>query len=243
MAQDDGEMRQGETIVIRENMMFGNISTNKTKKQYDYIADYAYHLLHRIGVEPNEADRDIFSGCISITQMIDRLCKSNAMKRLIDLPKLGEFYVALLCEAKLEPRIGFDVWGAFEYAEMIRAGKIEVKTGIHSQNPEWSVRVTGYTGQVRSDVLVFIGMRDDTYISLATMLAIPRDKLIPIADNYKNTSDARAKIYVAKTRTTKTGKLNGWYEFEVPSHSLLKSIVTKYIHGKMVVEAEQMPLL
>jgi hypothetical protein len=166
------------------------------------------------------------------------------MRRLINLHDLGEFYVALLCECKWEPRPGFDVWVAFEYLKMIRAGRIEVKTGENTPNNHWRVRLSGTTGDIRSDVLVFIGMKDDVYMTKATMLAVPKEALIPKAEIYKCQYDARVSSGISRNRTNKkTGKLNQWYEYEVPSHELLKSFVTQYIHGDLFVGTEQLSLL
>lgn len=209
----------------------------------DGFIDYACYLLRKIGIRPNEQDRKIFEGCISVSQMMDRLCESESMRRLINLHDEGEFYVSLLCECKWEPRTGFDAYGAFEYLEMIKAGKLEVKTGEYTDNRMWNVRFTGTTGDIRSDVLVFIGMRDSIYMTKATMLAIPKEVLIPIASNYKCEYDARVHSGISKNRINiQTGELNQWYQYEVPNHNLLKDYVTRYIHGDFSVGSGQLSL-
>lgn len=226
--------------------------------QQSYIADFALALLGKVGIPVGEADRQLFFGCKSIEDIMFRLSESGTIEKLFlagtgtGLGRLGEFYIALRCEARWETRPGYDVWGAFEYARSIEAGKIEVKTSKPSSNRDhWYPRISGYEKKLRMDVLAFLGMKDSFNPCEASLFIIPKKSLIDVANKWwndeKKRDDPRPRIAISKNRfNLRTGHLNSWHEYQVSNHSKSREIIAMYTAGDFRIISDdcyQLPLL
>lgn len=214
----------------------------------------AVYLLERKGYEITDADREIFRGCHTPRDVVNRLATSGIIRMLFlngtssGLSNLGEFYISLLSEAVWEPSVGYDAYGAFKYLDAIKSGKIEVKTSGPTNRPKWDVRITGQTTEIRSDVTVFLGMKENLNPTTGRMFLFPRDVLEPIAAEHRekrkrnSNLDPRAKIYVPTDPRRITRKLD-CYRYLLPEHERLKNHISQYIHGDYGIGPYQLSLI
>lgn len=137
------------------------------------------------------------------------------------------------------------MWGAFEYEEMLEAGKVEVKTCEPSEHGDWRPRITDVNSRVIADALVFVGMVETYNPCNAQLFVIPKDALLAEVARQlaKNPAIIRPRVTISKNRVNNnTGRVNRWYEFELPNHSRLKQRITEYVHGDFNILPEQMSL-
>jgi len=157
------------------------------------------------------------------------------------LGNLREFYTALLLEAQWTPRPGYDVRKIFEIRSGLKIGKVEVRgCRPNTKGPRWRVRISDSQGDLTSDVIVIVCMKESYDPCFADLFAIPSQALENVISEIRSRreskgispKDPRVKIRIYKERIDSyKNSINKWWEYWVPDHSELKMIVTSYIEG------------
>lgn len=226
-------------------------STYKPKSQLQPISEnYVWFLLETVMRQGLAvADRGLLQGCSTVEDVMFRLSESEVIKSLFlrgsmdGIGRLGEFYVAMRTQKEWASRPGFDLFGAFEYLKAITTGKIEVKTlSPSTTRHQWDPRVTGNNIEIRADVLVVLGMLNSFNPCDASMFVIPKHALEPIvAQHIAKGGRDRPRLSISKQRIhPTTHRTNPWYEYEVVNHSMLKDVITQYVHGDFGIIPQQM---
>ncbi len=201
-----------------------------------------------IGRPPSAEDKIIFKGCRTVEDFIRRLTDSYIADVFIKgssagLGRLSEFYVVLRLEKEWEPRPGYDVWGAFEYDTLLKAGKVEVKSSTIANRSDWGPRISGYLTEFMADVVVFVCYLNTLNPCEARLFVIPRHALIETFNEQRSRGARRPQISIARSRINiQTGALNQWQEFRLYRHSSLKEQITKYIHGQYDFVVQQLDM-
>jgi len=220
--------------------------------QQSVSENYVLFLLEKVfrGHKPNKYTIELLKGCLTVEEVITRISESDLIQELFlkesytGLGRLGEFYIALRCGKEWAPRQGFDIWGAFEYHDLIEVGKVEVKTCSPTNRSNWGIRITDTKQEIKYDVLVLIGMLKTFNPCQARIFVIPKEVLIPIVEKgIQSGNKGRIRLGISTNQTNSyTGKINRWYEYECPNHVNLVERITQYIHNDFVVTSEQLPL-
>ena len=217
------------------------------------ISEYRFfELLERVlGQRLSDSDKQWFAGCTCVEQFMARLVKSRVFQSLAltgsgsGIGRLGEFYICLRSDMRWEPRAGYDLWGALEMHDNIKAGKIEVKTGGPSiRTIGWKVMITGRQKILKADILIFIGMKRTYNPCDGVMLAIPRKRLVLEVEKQLLLRPNRIPdIHISKNEyNIQTNQLNQWYDFKIRNHSDLRNIISEHIHGKFIIIPQQLSL-
>jgi len=211
-----------------------------------------YKLEKVLGRSPNDEDRKFLSRCrcvedfmvlIAETYIGDVFIKGSG----IGLGRLGEFYVSLRCEKAVEwePTAGYDLWGAWRYEDLVKGGKVEVKTSAQQGNYNWSVRIAGQLSEFVADVVVFVCLDKSLNPCREKMFVIPRDALIDtFCEQKTERPHDRPRISIAKTQiNNNTGQQNRWYEYLLMDHTKLKERIGEYVFGQFsILGMEQLSL-
>lgn len=243
------EMRENQGKFISEQWGASDLLPTSWKQE---VSEYRFfELLERVlGRALSEADKQWFEGCICVEQFMARLVESKVFEYLslrgnpITLGRLGEFYVCLRCDMRWEPRTGFDIWGALEFRDEIGVGKVEVKTGGPGSEHNWQPQITGRKQVLLADVIIFIGMAYSFNPCEGAMIVIPADRLQEEVDKQLKRAPHRIpSISISRNRyNRRTGSLNGWYEFELHNHAMLRKVIAEHIHGEFNIISQQLPL-
>lgn len=213
-----------------------------------------YKLEKALRRKPTEKDRQRLAGCKCVEDFMELITETYIGDVFVKgsgagLGRLGEFYVALRCEIGVtwESRPGYDLWGAWRYDDLVKAGKIEVKTcGILPKSANsWQPRIAGGLDKMVADVVVIICMTDSYNPCYAKMFVIPQSALVETFKEQKTRcSKRRPRIAIAQNEINNHTKTrNRWYEFLLIDHTKLKGRIREYIHGRFVITTvEQLAL-
>jgi hypothetical protein len=215
-----------------------------------------YQLEKVLGRAPNEEDRRLLEPCkcvedfmslISETYIGDIFLKGSSTGR----GRLGEFYTALRLEKAIswEPMPGYDLWGAFKYEDLIKAGKVEVKTVTWAKGDSrhgWYPRISGTLDTFVADVVIVIGLTESLNPCHARLFVIPKKALVDTFTEQKDIKKiARPRISIARHEYHRqTGEKSQWYEYLLVNHTKLKERIGEHLFGQFAIltEAEQLML-
>lgn len=204
-----------------------------------------YKLEKVLGRPPNETDRRFLVDCRCVEDFVTLISESYIGDVFIKgcnagLGRLGEFYVSLRCEKAVawEPGAGYDLWGAWRYDDLVKAGKVEVKTCgvLPPKSKSWLPRISGYLDEMVADVVVFVCMTKTLNPCQAKTFVIPRSALADIFQKQKGRGKTRPQISIAaKEVNAHTKQRNRWYEFLALDHTMIKERIGEYVHGKFSI--------
>jgi hypothetical protein len=199
-----------------------------------------YKLEKVFGRPPNDEDRRLLSSCKCVEDFVTLITKTYVGDFIrgsgAGLGQLGEFYVSLRCEKAVawESRPGYDLWGAWRYDDLVKAGKVEVKTcgSLPPKSDSWSPRISGYLSELVADVVVFVCMTASFNPCYAKLFVVPRYALVDTFNEQKARSNTRPRISISQHEINRhTKQRNSWYEFLLRDHTSLKESIGNYIHG------------
>ncbi len=219
-----------------------------------YISEYrAWLLLEKVmGGKVNKHDFDLFMGCQTVEDVMNRLSESEIINALFlngsqtGLGRLGEFYVSLRCESEWKPSIGYDTYGAFPYGDKVIAGTIEVRTCSPTRDDNWKPRLTGNGKMVMYDVLVVVGMLDSFNPCDAKLFVIPGQVARLESERQMKNNEVRDRPQISIQKNPIYAMRPKWYEYLLVNHSELKTQVSMFVHGietSVIGQPFQMPLL